>query len=601
MSEFATLDRRARATRDRLVDLLGMGSTAPLADLPVRVQPPKVTFGGDAAVLVDETQADVDYELRDKDGKEINGEMRLLGNSVTISFGLNAIQEKTSFTIWAEKKESRRDKTERRGAELRVRPEVDVGLSSELSALFQNSSEPALMTVDFAGSVTVDVFESQAGGQYRLVAWPTKDAPKPDDLGALAQDEVFSSGDWVSGNGGTISLLSKPFTTDTLLRVRVQKAAALGGAETTLLTAPLPVLVRPDPALTLALVPADPPVFGATPALRIRGASKDVQYRVFLRPLRDAEFNPDLTQPDSVEEVVTLAVAAGLPDITLKKPALPLASLNPPGFNLVQTDGRRSRAGLDLVLAPLTSDSLAFVLATKRHDEAMAGRVMESVVALTAMPIILVRPNPAPDLILLCAAGPTGSTGAITLLGGEPGVSYTIRIAPNGPDLAMAGYIHRRDDDEKENKGLGRLRLGLDFILADELLGKPGDLNFAFRPPAPPRLEAPALPFGTSFLVTARRVRTGLEATFSALLELTEPSKVQFDTGATHVVVADSRVNQLHTLLRGGIATKPSQGTGADLSLEVPDGRGPIILRITEIVPGPSIGWEIVLEAAGPD
>ncbi len=593
MSEFATLDRRARATRDRLVDLLGFGRTAPLADLPVRVEPPKVTFGGKTAVLVDETQPDVDYELRDKDGNKLNPPAQLPGDGKTISFETTDIQEKTNYTILAVKKGPSHRKTV-----LHARPEVEVGLSSELSALFHNASEPGSLVVDFGGTVTVDVLESQAGAQYRLVAWPTKDAPKPDDLGALAQDKVFSSGGdgWVSGNGGTISLPSKPFDADTLLRVRVQKTAALGGAETTLLTAPLPVLVRPDPALALALVPTDSPEYGATPALRVSGASKEVQYRVFLRHLRDAEFGPD-----DKEETVAVAVAPGLPDVTLKKPSLPSDPLNPTDFNLVQADGRRNRAGIDLVLAPLKTDSLVFVSATKKHDETIAGRVIESAVALLAMPIILVRPNPAPDLVLLCTAGPKGSTGPVTLLGGEPGVSYSLRIAPNGPDFARPGYIHRRDEDnEKENKGLGRLQLGMDFVLAEEVAGETEDSNYALRPPPPPRLEAPELPFGTSLLVTARSVRTGLEAKFTAPLTLVEPPKAQMDAGATRVAVTESRESHSYALVRDGKATEPTKGTGAELGLDVPRGRGPIILRVTETAPGPSIGWEIALEAAGP-
>lgn len=600
MSEFATLDRKARATRDRLVDLLGIGRTAPLADLPVRVEPPKVTFGGEALVLVDETQPDVDYELRDKDGKEIDARMRFSGNGKAMSFSLANIQEKTSFTIRAVKKQlPGREQVRGRETVLRAKPEVEVGLSSELLARFQASPDlgPGPIVLDFNGSVTVDVLGSQAGAEYRLVAWPIRDAPKPDDLGALASDNVFSSGDWVSGNGLTISLPSKNFVADTLLRVRVQKTAALGGAETTLLTTPLPVLVRPDPALALALVPADPPGFGATPALRVRGASKEVEYRVFLRPLRDSEFNPDRD-----EETVTLAVAGGLPEVKVKNPSLPSDPLNPPGFNLVQADGRRNRAGLELALPPLSSDSLVFVSATKKHDEIIAGRDVESVVALTSMPIILVQPNPAPDLILLCTVGSQGSIGAITLLGGEPGVAYAIRVAPNGPDLPMAGYIHRRDDnDEKQNKGLGQLRLGMDFILAEAAAGKPADSNYAFLPPAPPRLEAPDLPFGTSLLVTARRVRTGLEATFSEALTLIAPPKAELNADATRVVVGESRASQSYVLLRGGIATRPSRGNGADLSLDVPPGRGPIILRITETAPGPSIGWELALKAAEPN
>src|SRR4051812_30116942 len=104
------LDRQVRGARDRLLDLLLLGETAPLQDVPAKVDPAIVALGGSAVVQVEESQPDVTYELRDKDGAPRPGTggappaAPLPGDGGTIGFPLAGLNDGATFTILARKR-----------------------------------------------------------------------------------------------------------------------------------------------------------------------------------------------------------------------------------------------------------------------------------------------------------------------------------------------------------------------------------------------------------------------------------------------------------------------------------------------------------------
>jgi hypothetical protein len=67
----STTHFQVRSARDRLIDLLGIGDTYPLADLHVRGDQLKVAFGNTAKIPIEDAQAWVIYELHDSQNRAV--------------------------------------------------------------------------------------------------------------------------------------------------------------------------------------------------------------------------------------------------------------------------------------------------------------------------------------------------------------------------------------------------------------------------------------------------------------------------------------------------------------------------------------------------
>ena len=101
---------RLRGARDRLVDLLGLGETYPLQDLPVLAEELIVPLDTTAKIPVDPGQSDVLYELRDR-GQEVSSAGAWGTGGKTI-LETPPMEEDVTFEILAQKIDTKREASE---------------------------------------------------------------------------------------------------------------------------------------------------------------------------------------------------------------------------------------------------------------------------------------------------------------------------------------------------------------------------------------------------------------------------------------------------------------------------------------------------------
>jgi len=97
---------RLRDARDRLVDLLGLGQTYPLADLPVS-HTDTVAWGESGLVTLTAAQSGVFYQLLGKDGKPLEPPVDDIGTGGDLKLSTPAISSDIDFIIKAGKPHSR--------------------------------------------------------------------------------------------------------------------------------------------------------------------------------------------------------------------------------------------------------------------------------------------------------------------------------------------------------------------------------------------------------------------------------------------------------------------------------------------------------------
>ena len=190
-----------RDARDRLLELLGIGQTYPLQDLPVRAEQPLVALDTAARIAIDHSQQGVWYQLRETDGTPVSrtptGEkgggvpVEAKGNGGTLVLETYRLQEGVTFKIHAHK--SQPDSQAERAAYLHQAVTVNVGLDVTLQAVVRDAARPS---IPYGTSVEVDIHHSQEGVEYRLVA---ATAPEQE-----AEEEISVAS--VRGNRDTITL-----------------------------------------------------------------------------------------------------------------------------------------------------------------------------------------------------------------------------------------------------------------------------------------------------------------------------------------------------------------------------------------------------------
>lgn len=246
-----------RDARDRVVDLLGLGRSYPLRDLPVPRTMMVPPFHA-AVIPIQFTQRGVVYVLCDeasgkpivRDGKPIE----LAGTGGTISLTTPIIDNDKLYRILAVKIADR-DTEHHREAWLHATVRVEKGVDPTLVARIigqpllipsDNDQPPpdAARIADYNTIVQVEVLASQEGVFYDLV----NDANPA---------QVVSQGTPVASPGGTIVLKTRAVLEDFDLRVRGVRPGVDGQAEgtrTALLTLVLPLRVRANPALTAEIL-----------------------------------------------------------------------------------------------------------------------------------------------------------------------------------------------------------------------------------------------------------------------------------------------------------------------------------------------------------
>ncbi len=223
-----------RDTRDRLIDLLGLGETYPLQDVAVSDRR-TVPFGVTAKISIDPGQPDVKYELHDRDGKRLTDDdgntldpypYMIDGTGGEILLETPPIVEDVTYKILARKPG--------REAYLHQETTVKVGLDLTLDArilapLLRPLTDNDTRMVGHGGQVDVEIVESQEGVDYRLVHFV--DAGQGPEEERLSQD--------VRGNRHDIKVRTDPIWEPTTIRIRATREPQTG-----LLPAELPLEVR---------------------------------------------------------------------------------------------------------------------------------------------------------------------------------------------------------------------------------------------------------------------------------------------------------------------------------------------------------------------
>lgn len=557
--------RRFRDARDRLIDLLGFGETYPLRDLPVRDERLTVPFGAAAGIPIETSQKGARYGLLTKDGDPAG--TRRVGDGKTLVLTTPRIVEDITYTVQARKPSGRT-------AELIETATVKVGLDVGLkAALLPPVPQPPI--VAFATPVEVEIAQSQEGVDYRLVHFPAGEPADATDVAAAANDAILSANDAsVRGTGAAIVLRSKPMAEDTVIRIRATKifdAAEARPPQTDILTVRLPLFVRADPGLAVTTATAPIVDFRADAGIRIAASQASARYQAFSRRIADADFRQGT--PVGAAGMLRIPVA-GEDDAIIAAPVRPADGSDLPGFAPLGDEQAGTGGELAVTLPAAAEDTFVIVRASKRHALA-DGSTVTSAEWLAGTAAILVRPDPAPAVRLVVVIDGGRTTGSLGIDGGQPGVFYLPRSVPAGPPFALPAYVHRRDaDDARFNKGLGQLKLNVDFVLATDPPADTAVLPPAEAPPAMPVLAGPPLAVGTRIALTAIKAQSRVGADLAAEAEigaappaLLEAAVIDHGQEARLTVIA-SRTDETYALLRDGVVVAPARdGNGAELRL----------------------------------
>ncbi len=495
-----------RDARDRLIDLLGIGQTYPLRDLAIRDEQLMVAFNTTAKIPITNSQRGVIYRLCDQHNKPLYDKdqqpiiIEAEGNGGELLLETPRIQEDITYTIKATKRQTGKSQFLLQLGEVKVGLDTTLKASSLAAPLLDPVENPpfnAPRIVDYGASVEVEIQHSQEGVDYRLVYCSETDL----------QEFELSLAD-KRGDLSNIVLQTQAVVEDIDIRIRATKTFDPSEhlpQQTALLAAVLPLKVRANPALAVAVEPVID--FNGTATLKIAASQASTQYRLYARRIPDSEF----IHGDPLGTAVLKIPVAGKPDVQVKQPAPPPALWEtPPGYAAAGEFKPGNGGELVLTGDGLTADSLIIVQAQKEHRYSKA---ITSAVQLQPAVVVLVRPDPARQLQLRARLEDDVIQGPIQVLGGQPGVFYHFRTAPDGDDLGLPGYFHQRDAvDPARNKGVDQLQVEVDFVIAPPLLQ--AHPNLAETPPEPPTLDIDALPTDTSLFIRAVKAQTGLEAFF---------------------------------------------------------------------------------------
>src|SRR5262245_5033791 len=418
-------DRPARAGGN----LSDPGSTGPNDRL-------MVPFNGTAEIRLEDSEKQVAYTLRDKNGVPQGGPA--VGDGGTLLLPTPAIRDDITFTVRARTPLGRE-------ADLLGTATVRVGLDLSIAATVISPQVPQPWLIDFGATITVSIPFSQDGVDYRLVRFQGGDPARPDDMGAAANDDIISAGGaTVRGTGEGIQLPSVALRDDSVVRIRAIKVfdPALGRPpQTNILTVRLPVFVRPDRTLAVTADPAAVVDYRSASGARVAVAAAGVDYRPLVYAVPDAMFAQGAAP---APDIIAVPVP-GQPNALIRLPTVgETGALDvPPGFSVGSDWTPGQGSSLRLPLPPAEADVIVLVAARKRH--AAASGPFFSAVWLNQEVARLVRPNLAQPVILTVTLAGASTDGSLTVAGGQPGVDYTPRIAPAGPPMPPPRYPHAPD------------------------------------------------------------------------------------------------------------------------------------------------------------
>jgi hypothetical protein len=490
------LPYKLRDARNRLIDLLAIGQTYPLADLPVEYTS-TVAWGQFGRITIISSQTGVLYQLLDKDSNILNDQDE--GNGGNLVLSTLAITKDTGFRIKAVK--------ETLSVMLFQAIDIKVGLDTSLEAKIlvddlldssvTNPSAEEPRIVDYGANSSVEIKNTQAGVDYRLVSVQT-DQQGADLVIKDAQTQAsialkYISEDSVSGNSQAVNIQTLPMQEDAGIRILASREfEGNKEAQHALLDITLPLKVRANPKLEVTV---DQPQldYQSKTAVAIKASQASASYQLFARSILDSEFVRDDTNPASFS-------IPGMASLRVANPPVPTLDAMPIG-------AAKNGDGVDLVLPidNLKEDGLIVVRAVKEHKTRNGQSTITSSIQLHQAAAILVRPGPdsAFPLRLKPKDGDAPTDSGLKkdtiyqVLNGQPGVFYYFLQADTQATLGLPVYFH------KDGKGIGQLQVEIDFTLTGSL------------PTPPPEWECPVdLTADAMLSIRAVKAQTGMELVF---------------------------------------------------------------------------------------
>jgi hypothetical protein len=575
-----------------LIELLGLGKTYPLQDLPVRGEQLTVAPNVATQIFIDDSQPGVIYQLFD--GKN-PVELALEGNGARLGLKTPPITEDITYRILA-----RKIGTDLQ-AYLHQSATIAVGLDTTLKArvLDAPALDPAIhqpadgdpRIVAYGADVTVQVDATQDGVSYRLIQGP----------GVGNEPEKVISEQDVTGTLGNIHLRAKPdaIVEDMDIRVRATRTfqPADGQPATTdsaLLNVVLPLKVRARTDVPVAVAPSPVVGYGQDAAIKIGQTQASVTYRLYVHRILDGEF----VHGETKDPVILVKTEGDPVQVRFHPPSPPAIWADTPGW-VTAGDAQSGNGGdLTLTLKGPVDDRLVIVRAEKSHA-APGGTPIPSAVQLKHSAVVLVRPDPARALRLRVIADDSKSSRSMQVSGGQPGVFYRFRSDPGGTDIALPAYFHKRDEaNVRLNKGLGQLAIEVDLAIAtDPPLGGPSaPTSRAELPPVPPILDLAPLNLDATLHVHAVKAQTQVAADLDKMAQVPslpeirpEQSPVDYGAKASLRVIA-SRVGETYQpLFNEQPVADAKPGDGKDLAFTTPaltDGETYVLLVTRPADPG---------------
>ncbi len=557
-----------RGARDRLVDLLGLGATAPLQDTEVVTKTPLVPLGQPAEIRVVPGQGDVRYLLRRVSGAFAGGSgTRGKGDETILQ--ITEVLEDVTYEVRARKESPSQseddpeatDDPKAREVFLDQTVTLRVGLATALSARIEGplldptagaDTDPRL--IDHAAEFRVRVDHSQEGVEYRLVE------PLPND-----RERVLTATPTI-GTGEGINLTARGVHEDTKVRLRVTQrfAESLDQQDQTQLVLgsddeplDLPLRVRPDPTVALSVAPSSLVAFGSRAATVVLADSQEsCTYRLVAHRLADSDFvfDDDVGEAEVAEfsgdgldtgaaapRVIVARPVAGDPDETEGEKAVGEAedaqrfTLRGPVHD--GTGGELSLPldeladGEDRPLGPLHDDLLILVEAAKTHSK----------IWLDTAAVVLVTPDPAHPVELAANIADGVVRGGVIVSGGQPGVFY--HLTPSDSERrSLPAFVHQVDElDAARNKGIGGraepsarlgLRLGVDFVIIASVPGPDapeGRIELGRRRPPPPAVDLDGLAVEDGLSIRAVRARSGASVDMAHRAQIVDLPEIRVD------------------------------------------------------------------------
>jgi len=457
-----------RDARDRMVQILGIGTPYPLRDLKLDY-PPMIAYNQPASINIVGGQSGVLYQLCDEDGNlitengnqfEVIHETGDLGDKVILQ--TPAIRKDITFTVLA----VREDKQigVRLETYLNQIVEIKAGIDTSLPVVFSPFENQVAggqqVIINYGDKITVAVSGTQEGISYKLVTGP--------------DDALVNLSNPQKGNLSTINLVStQGFNEDMQIKVRAYRTSSSKTFAN--LDASLSIKVRANPAVQINV---EPPIidYNTSATLTLTASQTTAEYHLFKRELTTSDY--------VASEAGNLVIMTDEGRQVFVKPSEKIPDWNVPSdFTLVGTF-RDNNGKMSTDSSNLLEDTLFIIRATKIEN----GEVLQ----LDQSIAVLVRPDTAPVVSVEQANVDSGTEGVVRVGGTQKGVAYQLRLDVDNTPVNPPGY-------DLADRGVNTTRLEVDFVVEE---------------PGHPILMLPtdSITEQTTFNILASKIITGVSA-----------------------------------------------------------------------------------------